>query len=338
MSSTAAKVIAAVAILLTVVLAGLGYKVSRKYAQDAENAQKVVQQEAQTPRILAVVAIKPLAAYKKVEKDSVALAEVAVAPKDYYTSLEDVVGKEPLVDVDQGAPVTRRYFAEGNVLARSIPEGFQAVSVEVSDVIGVGGFVRPGDIVDVLLFLRDGNDVENTQSRVLLKDVRVLAYEAMLVDRPQGIKDDDKVAQQQQRRQRTAVLAVPEPMTTRLMLGASLGELRLALHGAARPVTEATASADIGPVPAPETPAAAGEPLPVASASDMPSATLPVTQASGGLPATPEAVQAALQKQVPDKAITAQTLSKIELPPSQRKVVRERVIVYRSSEVQTVAP
>jgi pilus assembly protein CpaB len=324
MSSTAAKVIAAVAILLTVVLAILGYKVSRDYAAKSEAAQKQVQKQSETPRILAVVALKPLAAYKKVEKDSVALAEVTVAPKDYYTSLEDVVGKEPLVDVDQGAPVTKRYFAEGNALARSVPQGFQAVSVEVTDIIGVGGFVRPGDIVDVLLYLRDGNDVENTQARVLLKDVRVLAYEAMLVDRPKGLKDDEKAAQQQQggRRQRTAVLAVPEPLTTKLMLGASLGELRLALHGANTGIAVATTTE--------------GEPL--VAASSVPSATMPTVLAAGGLPATPEAVQAETKKQVPEKAITAQQLSRVEPPPSQQKTVRARVIVYRATEVETVTP
>ena len=336
MSSTAAKVIAAVAILLTVVLAILGYKVSRDYAVKSEAAQKQIQKQSETPRILAVVALKPLAAYKKVDKDSVALAEVTVAPKDYYTSLEDVVGKEPLVDVDQGAPVTKRYFAEANALARSVPAGFQAVSVEVSDIIGVGGFVRPGDIVDVLLYLRDSEDVENTQARVLLKDVRVLAYEAMLVDRPEGLKDDEKSKQQNNRRQRTAVLAVPDALTTKLMLGASLGELRLALHGAGSGTTTAAAEGP-GATAIPAQTGTVSE-ADLIAATAVPSATMPTTFASGGLPASPEAVQAAINKQVPEKAITAKQLSRIDAPPSAKKIVRARVTVYRATEVETVTP
>lgn len=311
MSSNAAKIIAAIAVLLTVVLAILGYRVSRQYAVDSQQVQQKVSSEPETPKILAVVAVKPLAAYIKIEKDAVVLGEVSVAPKDYYTSLEDVVGKEPLVDIDQGAPVTKRYFGEGNALSKSIPPGFQAISVEVTDVIGVGGFVRPGDIVDVLLYLgRRGDDIEAVQARVLLKDVRVLAYHELIVDRPEGLKDEEKTNRAaSNRRQLTAVLAVAETEATRLMLGASMGELRLALHGVTPPGTE------IASLP-------------------------PERVIAGGLPANTDALKAVADKKVPDKAITAKQLSRIELPPSEKKkiVVRERVFIYRGSEIETVTP
>lgn len=310
MSSNAAKVVAAIAIILTLVLAFVGYRVSRQYAENSEQARVQVEaaarKEQETPKILAVVAVKPLAAYRKIGKDDVVLAEVTVAPRDYYTSLEDVVNKEPLVDVDQGAPVTQRYFAEGNVLAKSVPPGFQAVSVEVSDVIGVGGFVRPGDIVDVLLYLKGGNDVGTTQARILLKKTRLLAYQELLVDRPEGLKDEEG-KERGGRRQRTAVLAVAETDTTRLMLGASLGELRLALHGVAPKLDEAlVAEAD----------------------------------AAAPLPMSDEALKAEAAKKVPDLVYTASQLSRIELPPAEKKkqIVREKVFVYRATEMQTITP
>ncbi len=313
MSSNAAKIVALVAVALTLVLAFVGYRVSRQYAQDSEQARAQVQaqskKEKETPKILAVVAVKPLAAYQKIGKEDVVLAEVTVAPRDYYTTLADVVDKEPLVDVDQGAPVTKRYFAEGNVLAKSVPPGFQAVSVEVTDVIGVGGFVRPGDIVDVLLYLRgDNNDVKNTQARILLKETRLLAYQELLVDRPDGLKEEEG-KERGGRRQRTAVLAVPLADTTRLMLGASMGELRLALHGVAR-----------------EGDAAAAE------------ASYAMTQTS--LPMSDEALKAEAAKKVPDMAYTAAQLSRIELPPSEKKkqVIREKIFIYRGTEFTAVTP
>lgn len=228
MSSTALKIIAVVAVLLAVILAAVGYNYSRSFVEQAEKAEKAEQQRAQEkPQTLAVVALKPLAAYKPIDKQDVALVPVAVLPANPYTSLDEVAGKVPLVDVDAGAPVTARYFADSNILARAIPEGFQAISVEVNDVIAVGGFVRPGDVVDVLLFLRGTGDVAQAQSRVLLKDVRVLAYEERIIDRPEGVEESKD---QQRSRQRTAVLAVPEADTTKLMLGVNAGELRLALH------------------------------------------------------------------------------------------------------------
>lgn len=311
-SSTAAKVVAGVAILLTIVLAVVGYKVSRDYAETSERAQNrapaVVQapsEEDRIPKILAVVALKPLAAYQPIPKDDVILAEVTVAPRKYYTSLEDVVGKQPLVDIDQGAPVTQRYFAEGNVLAKSVPPGFQAISVEVTDVIGVGGFVRPGDIVDVLLYLRGGQDVQDAQARVLLEETRVLAYHELLVDRPEGLRENEG-SQQSSRRQRTAVLAVPDKDTTRLMLGASMGDLRLALHGSV------------------------ADPLPAAEGAGSGVAALPVSQ---------DTRKAEAARKVPDKAVTARELAQVKPPPSQAKAVyRPKVHVYRGTEIETVTP
>lgn len=316
MSSNAARIVAVVAILLTVVLAVLGWRVSQQYAENSERAQAKVRQQseqAQVPKILAVVAVQPLAAYQKIAKDAVVLAEVSVAPKDYYTSLEDVVGREPLVDVDQGAPLTKRYFAEGNVLAKSIPAGHHAVSVEVSDIIGVGGFVRPGDMVDVLLYLKGTGDVDSTQARVLLENTRVLAYHELLVDRPEGLKEQEQTERAQGRRQRTAVLAVPEKDTTKLMLGASQGELRLALRGLQAPGAVAASTA---------TPAS--EPGAIA----------------GAVPITAEAQAAEAAKKVPDKAITLEQLSRVQAPPAERKktVVRQSVIIYRGSEVETTTP
>ncbi len=238
MSSTALKVIAAVTVALALLLALVGYRVSRQYAENAEKASQV----SQTPQTLAVVALKPLAAYKTIDKDAVALVPLAVAPTDFFTNLDEVVGRVPLVDVDAGAPVTGRYFKEGNAVARIIPAGHQALSLEVNDVIAVGGFVRPGDVVDVLVYLRTGSGVPETQARVLLPASRVLAYEERVIDRPQGLKAEEGGNADARRRVRTAVLAVPETDTTRVMLGASLGEIRLALRGQAQEGAETGAA------------------------------------------------------------------------------------------------
>lgn len=316
MSSSAAKLMAVVGLILTLVLALVAFKVSQNYAQTAQQASAPVVDPATpvVPKVLAVVALKPLAAYRPITKDDVALVEVTVAPSDYFTRVAQVVGKQPVVDVDGGAPVTRRYFGEGNLLARAIPPGFQAISVEISDVVAVGGFIRPGDMVDVLVYLRDGNDVEDAQARVLLKQVRVLAYEERLVDRPDGLSDEDRKesgtassrASNQTRRTRTAVLAVPESDTTRLMLGASQGELRLALYSQSLPGEE-----------------------PAEPASE--------TVVAGGIPASTDALAKIEAEKVPDKALSIQQLSRIKPPPAKASSAPIQVPVYRASNVETVA-
>lgn len=275
MSSTTLKIVAIVAVILAIVLAFAGYRMSRSYAEQAEQAQRQAQTQAAAPRsdaaqTLAVVALKPLAAYQPIARDAVALVPVSVRPADPYDNIDDVVNKTPLVDIDAGAPVTRRYFREGNILARVIPEGHQALSVEINDVIAVGGFVRPGDIVDVLIYLRGGTGVDMPQSRILLEKVRVLAYEERIIDRPEGVKEDER----QRSRTRTAVIAVAEKDTTRLMLGASLGELRLALHG------QPNLASDEG---------VSGEAV-VAAASPAPAATPATVAAAGSARSTPDKV------------------------------------------------
>ncbi len=308
MNSSIARLVAAAAVVLTLVLAFVTYRVSRDYAAAPEAAAKAAAAQPVLPKILAVVALKPLAAYHAIGKDDVGLVEVSVAPADYFTSVAQVVGKEPVVDVDSGAPVTRRYFGEGNLLARAIAPGFQAVSVEINDVVAVGGFVRPGDTVDVLLYLRDAQGVSAAQARVLLRQVRVLAYEELLVERPEGLSGDARKdsSRSQTRRLHTAVLSVPEAQTTRLMLGASQGELRLALYGQ-KPGSESAPAADTDAV------------------------------LVGGLPASPQTLAAIQATQVPDKAISMEELARIKPPPARQNGAAFQVPVYRAGSVETVA-
>lgn len=296
MSSSTLKIVTVVLVLLALLLAGVSYRVFRSYAEEAKVATEQAKKES-VPQILAVVALKPLAAYKLIDRESVALVPVTVAPKQYFTTLDEVVGKTPLVDVDAGAPVTERYFTEGNVLSKVIPPGFQAVSVEISDVIAVGGFVRPGDIVDVLLYVRGGNGADQSQSRVLLKDIRVLAYQERIIDRPEGLKDDEKNGNQPQR-SHTAVLAIADADTTRMMLGVSLGDIRLALHG--QKIAEQQT-------------------------------------AENGLPLSKEAAAALEKNKVPDKLLTASELTQIKKSAQSKTAEAPPIVVYRGSTVDHVA-
>lgn len=311
MSSGTLKIIAAVMVSLAVIFGLLLVNFYRKNEERARDAEAKAQ--AQQQMTLAVIAAKPLAAYKAIDRESVTLVPVPIAPAQYFTNLEEVVGRVPLIDVDAGAPITARYFKEGNALARVIPPGFQAVSLEINDVIAVGGFVRPGDIVDLLVFLRGGQGVSEAQARVLLKQARVLAYEERIVDRPEGLKDEEKTGNSQGRRMRTAVLAVPEAETTRVMLGASLGELRLSLRGQ-DPLGEEKQLAQV---------------------------------TEGGVPLAPEAVAAREAKKIPDQVVTASELARLQQRTQAAKPVNGQapapapapsVEVYRGSQQERVVP
>jgi pilus assembly protein CpaB len=318
MSSTALKILALVALALAIGLGLVAYRMSQNIAAPPATAPTDAAGPA-AAQTMAVVALKPLAAYAAVPADAVALVPVAVLPDQYFTRTEDVVGKAPLTDVPTGTTLGPRFFREANTLVRSIPPGFQAMSLEINDVIAVGGFVRPGDLVDVLLYIRStGREVEDSQARILLREARVLAYEDRILNEAEysdGLPDASgraglpapadssaRTAQQQRtRRIRTAVLAVPEADTTRVMLGASLGELRLSLRGAA-------------PAPGAETPAE-GTATPVA-------ATAPVDPAQQ------------------DKVVTLRELSAIRKRQQASGAPAPKappMIIYRGNEVQRVS-
>ncbi len=228
MSNSWLKYVAIASVVLAVVLGVIAYRwttaLTESAAADEARRENVV---VPAPTTLAVVALRPLGANRTIGPDDVALKPVAVVPERYFTQVGNVIGKVPLIDIDPGAPVTPRYFRQTNILARIIPAGHQAMSLEVSDVVAVGGFVKPGDEVDLLLYVRSGE--VPAQARILLAEVLVLAYEDRVIERPQGLTEEEGRPERRSR-VRTAVVAVPEDLTTKVMLAASLGDIRLALR------------------------------------------------------------------------------------------------------------
>lgn len=240
MSSSALRTFAFALIVLAVLFGVIAYVMSRQIDRGPDAA--AVEPVPQSSRALAVVAIRPLAAYQAITREDVSLVPISVEPTHYYTDVADVIGRTPVRTVATGLPVTEQAFGGRNALAEAIPPGTQAMSLEISEVTAVGGFVQPGDFVDVLLYLRaTGGQVSHSQARVLIRDVRVLAHAQQLIN---GEQASSPTGDSRGRRERTVVLAVPQTATTRVMLGASLGELRLALRA---PV--ATGGPDAAPDP-----------------------------------------------------------------------------------------
>lgn len=310
MSSTALKVAAIIGLLVTLLLAIVGFTMSQNYAARTQHAEAEVAKAAAdklAPQTFAVVALKPLAAYQPIKRGDIALVAVAVTPTDYFANPDEVSARVPLVDIDAGAPVTRRYFKQGNILAKIIPVGHQAVALEVNEVIAAGGFVRPGDNVDVLVYFHSGPGVTDPQARVLLNNARVLAYEERIIERPQGLKDEESKSDVNRRRIRTAVIAVPDADTTRVMLGINLGEVRLALRG-----QQTTAAEEAG-----------------------------ASTSGGDLPLTNKAGDDMADQMKSDKVVTATELARVKLRSAVEKknaeAPREMVEVIHGSQSEKVA-
>jgi pilus assembly protein CpaB len=109
-------------------------------------------------------------------------------------------------------------------LSATLSPGMKAVTVRVSDIEGVAGFVLPGDRVDLMLTRR--NDKAGTTD-IVLQNVRVLAIDQLAderTDKPAVVK--------------AVTLEVDIMSAQKLTLASQMGTLALALRKAGEATTE----------------------------------------------------------------------------------------------------
>ncbi len=241
MNSTVMRVLAVLLAIGALLMAWSGYRLSVKSA-------KVVQVPAVAPHYAEVVAARDIPVGVVVAPEDVRLASTSERDPHGYESVHDVIGNLTVEPIGEGRIVLSSAFAVLGAAAQKLYPGERGIAIKVSEVAGVGGFVSPGDHVDVLLYLRGDQETANTSSaQVVLRDVRVLAYgdrigkeetpmlQNVLPDtgKKPDAKDAPKKPEVKQTRDvKSAVLAVPENDAARLMLADSGGVLRLALRGA----------------------------------------------------------------------------------------------------------
>ncbi len=93
---------------------------------------------------------------------------------------EDAIGRGVIAAVYEGEPLLESRLAAkgaGAGLAATIPPGMRAVAVRVNDVVGVAGFVVPGQRVDVLVLgTPPGGSAETgTITKTILQNIEVLS-------------------------------------------------------------------------------------------------------------------------------------------------------------------
>ena len=99
-----------------------------------------------------------------------------VIPPKSASSLHEIEGRVVMVPIPQGNPVLFSMLApEGTAAGLSgiLPDGKRALTIKVDEVSGVGGFIHPGDHVDVLVDLALKEESEHF-SRTILHDIVVL--------------------------------------------------------------------------------------------------------------------------------------------------------------------
>lgn len=137
-----------------------------------------------------VIAAKPLTVGMMVKAEDVKVVKTPTSafPKGGFTKVADVVERPVISNILLEEPVLDGRLAakgSGGGLAPVIPVGMRAVSVRVTDVVGVAGFVQPGLRVDVLVTGRPPRG-QMSMTTTVLQNLLVLSSGTTLVADQRG--------------------------------------------------------------------------------------------------------------------------------------------------------
>lgn len=147
-------------------------------------------------------------------------------PQGAFSTIEEMVGnteRKAIKTIEAGEPILAMKITGDNKhagLAGVISDGMRAVTIPVDLVNGVGGFVLPGDNVDIVLTKKDRDNGDQTAD-IIMENVKVLSIDQDAERAVQGAK----VA-------KSVTLETDTQGAQRLALANSVGRLSLLLRGA----------------------------------------------------------------------------------------------------------
>jgi pilus assembly protein CpaB len=159
------------------------------------------------------------------DANSVQLEEwpAAKVPEGAVRSLEEVTDKFPQARFYKGEPILLPKISDQNRTPSSrIEEGYRTATIKVDEDTVMEG-IGPGDRVDVMVFLRKGDGVQQAGVYPIIKNVRVFSKGAQterVVDAKSG----------QETRARTISLMLKLAQCQEVALAAEMGRIRLALR------------------------------------------------------------------------------------------------------------
>ncbi len=146
-------------------------------------------------------------------------------PQGYFSTLEPVTGRVLLANLTTNEPILESKLAPltvttGGVAAVTNPEK-RAMAVKVDEVIGVAGFINPGNRVDVLVTLNPPGTQSDPVTKVVLQNMLVLAT---------GTDVERKGKEEKPTLVKVITLEVTPEEGEKLALAANEGKIRLALR------------------------------------------------------------------------------------------------------------
>lgn len=216
MAKLSTKGLTVVALVFSLLAAGLVYSFLQNLAaQNNRQGQPVVVAKANIPARTKLTA---------------EMLKVVNVPAEYVqpgavNDISKAVGVATREQIAAGEQLAERHLLIGSKagFAGLVPSGKRAVSVAVTEVTGVGGLVKPGDFVDVIVTF-DTNTVGHL-SQIFLQNVKVLA-----TNRNTETAEADNAKKEAAANRMTVTLAVSPDEATRLTVAEEKGKIRLALR------------------------------------------------------------------------------------------------------------
>jgi pilus assembly protein CpaB len=158
-------------------------------------------------------------------------------PPGYFSDLDEMEGRILVVSLKQNEPILESKLAPTSVstggVSAVVTPGKRAVSVKGDKVLGISGFIKPGNRVDVLVTLSRGKNRDIT--KIVLENVLVLATGKELQENDKGKPSPVDVY----------TMEVTPQEGEKLTLAASKGSLQFALRNVTDAETVLTRGATI---------------------------------------------------------------------------------------------
>lgn len=202
-------------LLLLSVAFGLGaVMVAKQWLDNQKQPTVELEQVERHPVLVAAIELQPGVVIEE-KHLTTRLMEVDWIDETTLKAQAQALGKVVANTIYEGELVNPNRIAvpgEGTTLAAMIPEDKRALTIRVNDVIGVAGFLLPGNKVDVL-------NTRSGYTSTVLKNIKVLA-----VDQTARTKDNKPVIV------RAVTLEVTPKEAEKLLTENSKGSIQLALR------------------------------------------------------------------------------------------------------------
>jgi len=217
MNKTRILIAIGVAVLLALFASVGAYKFLSDRGRMAEQARL------QTAGVVVANVDIPLASTINANQVTVKPWPKGTLPKDALGDPKMVVGRVARRDFVGGEPIIESKLVPADrtagIMSLKVPAGMRAFTVQVNEVVGVGGFINPDARVDVVLTTRSAAQGGPQISKIVLGDVWVLAA-GQTVER----RDNKPITVN------TVTLAVTPEDAERLALAVHDGKINLVLR------------------------------------------------------------------------------------------------------------